>query len=268
MIIMLPPGISITDHEGNIVRKNARYDAIVAGGQKIRVGAKPYEVCKGWLKNFQQTLHEKDWPAMQAIAAGKPVLSVEIDVQRLDGSFITILESAKPIMDQIGRIAGATVITQDITHPVLQERILFGSLLARIKNNSDFHGLAQSIPQLVWTVSLTGSIDFFNDHIRQYQGIYRQEDGSWNCEGALYPEDYPETFQRLGLMIDTRTGFKMQHRLRMADGTYRWHDSLMVPVPDQNGQVSRWLGMARDVHDEKMIEQALLNTITPAGRKL
>lgn len=265
---MLSPGISITDHEGKIVRKNARYDAIVAGDRKIQVGTKPCDVCKGWLKNFQQTLEVEDWPAMRAIAAGKPVLSIEIDVQRLDGSFITILESAKPIMDVIGRIAGATVITQDITEPIQQERLLFGSLLARIKNNCDFHALAQSIPQLVWTISLAGEFDYFNDYIQQYQGIYRQEDGSWNCEGAFHPGDYRETFKQVSQMFDTRTSFKMQHRLHMADGSYRWHDSLMVPVPGSNGQISKWLGMARDVHDQKMIEQALLNTMIPAGRIL
>lgn len=257
---MTHPGISITDHEGKIVRKNARYDAIVAGNYKIRIGAKPHEVCKGWFKNFQQSLQSKDWPAMRAMAGRKLVLGVEIDVQRQDGSFITILESAKPIMDTYGRIAGATVITQDITKPVRDERMNFESLLGRLQNQAGFRLLAESIPQLVWTATLTGGIDFFNQMIQQYQGFQRREDGSWNFESAFYPEDYREASKRIQQMIETEGSFKMQHRLRMADGSYRWHDSQMVPVRDSNGQFLRWLGIARDIHENKMVEQALLQT--------
>jgi PAS domain-containing protein len=115
MMNAIPFGISITDHEGTIVRKNARYDAITAGNQVIRVGVKPWEICKGWFKRSDPPLQPQDWPAMQAITTGKPVLSVKIHVQRLDGSFGTILESAAPIMDVWGRVSGARVITQDIT---------------------------------------------------------------------------------------------------------------------------------------------------------
>lgn len=265
---MSSPGISITDHEGKIVRKNARYDAIVAGNQKVRIGAKPHEVCKGWFKNFEQSLQVKDWPAMRAMAAGKTVLGVEIDVQRLDGSFVTILESAKPIMDTYGRVAGATVITQDITGPVHKERVYIESLLSRLQSRAGFNLLAESIPQLVWTATLTGGIDFLNQTIQRYQGFQRREDGLWDCESVFYPEDGQEVFRRIREMVETEGNFQMQLRLRMADGSYRWHESQMVPVRDGNGQLLRWLGMARDIHEQKMIEQALLHTKQPSGGKL
>lgn len=260
-------GISITDHEGKIVRKNACYDSIVAGKEKIQIGAKPHEMCTGWLKNFGQVLQVKDWPAMQAITAGKAVMGVEIDVQRLDGSFVTIFESAKPIMDTYGRIAGATVITQDITLPIRQERMMFGSLLRQIQKNSDFRVLAKAMPKLVWTATLTGGINYFNDYVDQYQGFQRQEDGTWNCADAFHPEDLPETTHRVNQMIETGIPFKMQHRLRMADGTYRWHDSQMVPISGKKDQAAWWLGMARDIHEQKMIEQALLHKLTASRGK-
>lgn len=108
-------GITITDHEGAILRKNAHYDAIVAGKQMVHVGVKPWEIYKGWFTGSGQLLQPKDWPVMQAITTGQPVLRKQIYIQRLDSSFGTILESATPIMDQWGRISGAIVITQDIS---------------------------------------------------------------------------------------------------------------------------------------------------------
>ena len=255
---MLPLGFSITDHEGKIVRKNARYDAIVAGSQPIHLGAKPHEVCKGWFKNLGQRLQLKDWPAMQAMAAGRPVLSVEIEVQRLDGSFCTILESAIPIMDNWGRVAGATVITQDITKQIQQERRIVEALLKRLQNNNAFHSLARSLPQLVWTVTPTGSIDYINDYVRNYQGIRRQKDGTWSWEEAVHPEHLVEAREGARQLIETGMTFKIQYRLCQADGTYRWHYSQTAPIRNRHGRIIKWLGITRDIHDQKTIEQALL----------
>jgi hypothetical protein len=108
-------GISITDHEGTIIRKNTCYDAIVAGKRMVQVGVKPWEIYKGWFTSYGQPLKPQDWPVMQAITTGQPVLRLQIYIQRLDSSLGTILESATPITDFWGRVSGAIVITQDIT---------------------------------------------------------------------------------------------------------------------------------------------------------
>lgn len=124
-----PLGISITDHEGTIVRENAYYDVMVAGKQVGLTGVKPWEICKGWSKTSGLFLQPQDWPAMQAIATGKPVLHKMICIERLDGSFGTILESAAPITDSFGRVSGARVITQDVTKAVRPGHIIWGTLL-------------------------------------------------------------------------------------------------------------------------------------------
>lgn len=120
-------GIAITDHEGTILRKNTHYDAIVAGKQMVHIGVKPWEIYKGWFTSAGQALRPQDWPVMQAIATGNPILRMQIYIQRQDNSFGTILESATPIKDYWGRVSGAIVITQDITE---QDVLLWNNLLS------------------------------------------------------------------------------------------------------------------------------------------
>ena len=51
--------------------------------------------------------------------------------------------------------------------------------------------------------------------------------------------------------------FDIEHRLRRADGEYRWFFFRRVPLRDENGQVIRWYGAAHDIDDEKRAERAL-----------
>jgi len=43
-------------------------------------------------------------------------------------------------------------------------------------------------------------------------------------------------------------------RLRMADGTYRWHLNRRVPLRDMTGKVIRWYGVGYDIEDRKRAE--------------
>jgi PAS domain S-box-containing protein len=49
----------------------------------------------------------------------------------------------------------------------------------------------------------------------------------------------------------------MEHRLRRADGEYRWHVVRRVPLRDENGGVVKWYGVGHDIEDQKRAESAL-----------
>jgi PAS domain S-box-containing protein len=47
--------------------------------------------------------------------------------------------------------------------------------------------------------------------------------------------------------------------LRRADGAYRWHIARAVPIRDENGGVTRWIGTNTDIEDQKATAQALID---------
>lgn len=51
--------------------------------------------------------------------------------------------------------------------------------------------------------------------------------------------------------------FETELRIRRRDGEYRWFLARATPVPDAEGGVSRWFGVATDIHDRKQAEEAL-----------
>ena len=110
----LPVGVFIADARGTIIEAN---DAVERswGGKTSAPVAPNYAVRKGWWPETGEAVKPDDWPLLRAAREGKTLREVEIDVQRLDGTRGTILESAGPIRDSHGSIIGAIAIIQDIT---------------------------------------------------------------------------------------------------------------------------------------------------------
>jgi light-regulated signal transduction histidine kinase (bacteriophytochrome) len=57
--------------------------------------------------------------------------------------------------------------------------------------------------------------------------------------------------------VETGETYQIEHRVRIADGSYRWHLSRGVPILDETGRVMRWFGTATDIHDLKLAEEQL-----------
>lgn len=57
--------------------------------------------------------------------------------------------------------------------------------------------------------------------------------------------------------IRGRTMFELEHRVRQAGGTLGWIHSRAVPILDEEGRITEWLGTASDVTARKQAEAAL-----------
>ncbi|MBP1474087.1 PAS domain-containing protein [Frateuria sp. MAH-13] len=73
----------------------------------------------------------------------------------------------------------------------------------------------------------------------------------------LHPDDRDEIAAAIGKAIATKSLFDMEHRVRLADGSFGWTHSRAVPVVDDAGHITEWFGAAHDVTGRKRNEQAL-----------
>src|SRR5262249_32776765 len=48
--------------------------------------------------------------------------------------------------------------------------------------------------------------------------------------------------------------WEFEYRLRRKDGTYRWHLARSAPTYDTEGEITRWVGFAADIHVRKEAE--------------
>jgi PAS domain S-box-containing protein len=124
-----------------------------------------------------------------------------------------------------------------------------------------FRLLLESIPHLAWTSSAEAlSINFFNKQWYAYTGLNHEQSVGYGWQQVVHPQD-------LSLAIERRTqgrkegkAYAVENRYRRYDGSYRWHLSRVVPIIDQKGQVTLWIGTATDIHEQKILEQTMQQT--------
>ena len=57
--------------------------------------------------------------------------------------------------------------------------------------------------------------------------------------------------------IETGQPYDIEHRLRRADGAYRWFQARGLPQRDGKGSILRWYNLLTDIDDGKRAEEAL-----------
>jgi PAS domain S-box-containing protein len=115
----------------------------------------------------------------------------------------------------------------------------------------------ETVPGLLWSADPTGDPTQVNQRLSDYSGL-RLEDiqqGGW--EALLHPDDLQETANALRHAIQTGTSFEAVHRLRRADGEFRWHHARGEPLRDRHGHIIQWYGLSVDIDDAKKVEDRL-----------
>lgn len=118
--------------------------------------------------------------------------------------------------------------------------------------------LAESIPQIVWTASPDGTVDYVNGRLRAYLGSLEDSfTDSWKWAETLHPDDVESTRRAWMRAIADLVVYEHEHRFRRHDGMYRWHLARALPMLDETGQVVKWFGTSTDIHDQKLQQEAL-----------
>lgn len=126
------------------------------------------------------------------------------------------------------------------------------------ENLSLFKNLVETIPQIVWTGTPDGRVNFFSQRWFTYTQLSYEESKDAGWKSAIHPEDIQQTLARSDYARGTGNIFETRYRLRRGeDGMYRWHLSRSVPVYDTHGEIFLWVGTATDIHDNKVFEEKL-----------
>jgi PAS domain S-box-containing protein len=124
-------------------------------------------------------------------------------------------------------------------------------------NEVHFRLLADSLPQLVWITNSKGHVTYYNARRHSYfrDGSANPAQPQW--QPLIHPDDLPQTALTWMTAMQDGREYEMEHRLRMADGSFRWHLSRATAVPGQNGRVAAWFGTATDIERLKQAESRI-----------
>lgn len=168
---------------------------------------------------------------------------------RQDGSTLHVESLVTELRDAEGNATGLLATIRDITDRKQVERNLRASELR-------YRRLADTLPQLVWTADITGVTDYYNIHIHDFDPAVWQGTTGFDWESLRHPEDRAPTLAAWREAVQQRRPYSCEHRLHMADGSWRWHLSRAQLMQDPDNGL-RWYGTATDIHERKMVEEAL-----------
>ncbi len=107
----MPVGVIVADRSGAIQQMNHEARRIWGGGTPAPEDLKE---CCFWWPNTGRPIRREEWAITRAIEKGETTLCEIIQVQCLDGTKKTVLNSAMPLRNQ-SEIRGAVDVLQDIT---------------------------------------------------------------------------------------------------------------------------------------------------------
>ncbi|TPX53866.1 hypothetical protein PhCBS80983_g06125 [Powellomyces hirtus] len=116
-----------------------------------------------------------------------------------------------------------------------------------------FEQLANSVPFIIWTSTIDGTVDYYNDRWYEYTNASRHTiNDAWLS--FLHEEDRQKCSDEWQRSIRCDSKFQAEGRLPNASGQQRWHLIRAVPHADHNGKLLRWYGTCIDIHDYKIAQ--------------
>jgi PAS domain S-box-containing protein len=127
-----------------------------------------------------------------------------------------------------------------------------------LRNSEDrFRIITEAMPQIVWTASADGRADWYNERWFDFTGLPRERGLGDGWTSVLHPDDEAPTGRAWYDAVAEGGLYEIEHRVRAADGSFRWLLSRAVPLRDDYGHVVRWFGTATDIHEQKTAQVEL-----------
>jgi PAS domain S-box-containing protein len=117
--------------------------------------------------------------------------------------------------------------------------------------------IIETIPTLVWSADPNFEPTHLNQRHLDYYGMQLEDFKRGGWKAFQHPDDLPETAKAISHAVQTGTSFQAVHRIRRADGEFRWHDSRGEPLRDRQGNIIQWYGLTVDIDEAKKAEDRL-----------
>jgi PAS domain S-box-containing protein len=207
-------------------------------------------------RNFYEIVTPEDRERYRAfnesVCAGhKGVL--EFHIFRMDGECRHLETRAAPLHDDDGTVAQLGV-AHDITTRKQAE--------ARLRESErNLRQLTETIPEMLWSATPEGAIDYCNARLRDYTGFEAEQVMGDGWTRLLHPDDVAQAVQEWSSCIRTGASYRVEVRtFHAADGTYRWCMSNARPLLDERGRILKWYGTVVDMHDWRQAQEELRHT--------
>lgn len=206
---------------------------------------KTIEELRGW--GWQSVHDPKMLPLVldrwnASIASGTP-FEMKFPLRGKDDKFRWFLTRISPMRDETGRLIRWVGVNTDIQD--------------EIDRQNQLKLLSEALPSAVWTTSSDGYCNYLSSLWKELTGFEPSECLGTKWLELLHPDDQERVWSTWQTCVQTGAKFDTEYRLRGKDGTYKWFLALGVPINNEAGERSQWLGSLTDINDKKARNQEM-----------
>jgi len=149
-----------------------------------------------------------------------------------------------------GSLLGVVGIGRDVTPHRIAER-------ERERNELRLRTLVGATNQVVWVTGSGGRFYSPADTWVRFTGQPAGEMLGAGWADAIHPDDRERVVREWHAAVAERRLYESVHRLRRADGTYRWMEVRAVPLPEDEANEPGYIGAMHDVDERERAEAAV-----------
>ena len=215
---------------------------------------------------FQQFVHPDDVGNCEiflrtVIEIERRQEGVEYRVQHIDGSWRWHISNGVPIRDEAGTIVGFEGIAHDISKQKQVEEALRNS-------EERFRSLVETTSDWIWEIDAQGIYTYASPKVKDILGYEPSEIVGRNLLD-LMPPDEAERVAKITLEYfeKSKPFIRFENLHSHEDGRIVVLETSGVPIVDENGHLTGYRGIDRDVTERKRAEESLraIFKATPVG---
>lgn len=210
-----------------------------------------------FLKALPEIKGQPMWDLLQDVyTTGETFHGTEMQI--LDRYFNFIYQARFDANDQID---GVLAFVYEVTEMVLVR-------LEVEENEKRFRLLLNGIPQMAWTNTPDGDVNFYNEQWYRYTGASLEESSGLGLQDIVFEKDLKHHRESFHSILESGESGHYELRLKGSDEEYKWYLIRMQPIKGDAEEILLWIGTATDIHDLKMLQQQKDDFISIASHEL
>jgi two-component system cell cycle sensor histidine kinase/response regulator CckA len=234
--------IFMTDPEGVFTFVNREFERFYGYASADVVGSRTPSILKGGLRSPDQ--YNDFW---RRIRAGETVRDEFVNRTR-DGKLVNVEISASPIVDN-GQIVGFLAVQRDVTARKTLENCLR-------KSEVRYRTLADAAQDAIFIISRDGRFDYQNLAAAQRFNCQPKEIIGRSFRECFPPEVAEQVDAEVRQVAETGIPLYSEQLMQFPQGE-SWQSAWLVPIFDEQQNVTGVMGIARDITERRHLAEML-----------
>lgn len=204
----------------------------------------------GW----QAATHPEDLPDLlerwRTILSAGEASAMEARLRRFDGTYHWFNFRIRPLIDASGKPVRWCGLNIDVEDGRRHEEI-------QRAREDHYRSTTDRIPDQITFMIPAEEVESVNRPVLEYFDATLEVVKGWTTNDIVHPDDRSFVVAAWKRAVETGEPYDTEHRMRRADGSYRWFHARALPIRDTQGDVSRWYVLQTDIDRRKQAEALL-----------